>query len=33
MQVAISDWEKDLDFLFEEYYVGEFMFGWPATAV
>ena len=33
MQAAVRDWEKDLRFLYEEYYVGKFQFGWPATAV
>lgn len=28
---AISDWEADLQFLYEEYYVGHFRFGWPST--
>ncbi len=29
MDVAISDWEEDLDYLRERYYVGKFGFGWP----
>lgn len=28
---AISDWEADLQFLYDEYYVGRFGFGWPST--
>jgi hypothetical protein len=28
---AISEWEEDLDFLFHEYYVGVFHFGWVKT--
>ncbi|MEQ1902293.1 MAG: hypothetical protein ABL866_16350 [Devosia sp.] len=30
---AISDWEADLRFLYDEYYVGRLGFAWPATAV
>ncbi len=29
--LAISDWEHDLLFLHDEYYVGRFRFLWPAT--
>ena len=29
--VAINDWEDDLDFLHNRYYVGFFHFAWPAT--
>jgi hypothetical protein len=28
---AISEWEQDLMFLYEKYYVRLFHFGWPAT--
>jgi len=28
---AIDDWEGDLAFLHERYYVHLFQFGWPAT--
>jgi hypothetical protein len=28
---AIHEWEQDLGFLYEKYYVGLFGFGWPAT--
>jgi hypothetical protein len=28
---AIDEWEQDLMFLHEQYYVGMFQFGWPAT--
>jgi len=28
---AIDQWEKDLTFLYETYYVGKFRFGWPGT--
>jgi hypothetical protein len=31
MSEAIRDWERDLDFLHDEYYVGEFGFEWPPT--
>jgi len=33
MSAAISDWEADLDFLFHEYYVGYFRFGWPSVSL
>jgi hypothetical protein len=26
---AIRDWERDLRFLYEQYYIGKFAFGWP----
>jgi hypothetical protein len=29
--VAIDDWEYDLDFLYREYYIGYFNFGWPSV--
>lgn len=28
---AVSDWENDLGFLFDEFYVGYFHFAWPST--
>lgn len=28
---AIDDWEKDLKFLYEKYYVDKFHFEWPST--
>jgi len=31
MNAAIRDWERDLDFLYWEYYVGKFQFAWPAS--
>jgi hypothetical protein len=33
MDDAISDWESDLGFLYERYYVGHFSFGWPITGI
>jgi len=30
---AIRQWEQDLDFLYDRYYVGRFGFGWPSTKV
>lgn len=32
LDLAIMDWEHDLQFLHDEYYVGRFRFGWPVTA-
>jgi hypothetical protein len=29
MQAAIKDWERDLEFLYNEYYAGQFGFAWP----
>lgn len=29
---AIEDWEHDLQFLHDEYYIGRFRFAWPVTA-
>jgi hypothetical protein len=29
MTSAIADWEQDLKYLYREYYVGKFGFGWP----
>jgi hypothetical protein len=31
MDNAISEWETDLRFLYEQFYVGRFGFGWPST--
>lgn len=31
MSRAISDWESDLLFLYERFYVAKFGFGWPST--
>lgn len=28
---AIADWESDLEYLYLEFYVGRFGFGWPST--
>lgn len=33
LAAAIDDWESDLEFLRDKYYVGFFHFGWPATDV
>jgi hypothetical protein len=33
MNDAISDWESDLRFLYDRYYVGQFSFAWPLTRV
>jgi hypothetical protein len=30
---AISEWEHDLQFLYERYYLGHFHFSWPTTKV
>jgi hypothetical protein len=30
MTSAISDWEADLKYLYRQYYVGKFGFGWPS---
>lgn len=30
--VAIDEWEADLEFLYEDFYVGKFHFGWPTTS-
>jgi hypothetical protein len=32
MSDAISDWEHDLNYLYRQYYVGKFHFGWPKVA-
>lgn len=31
MGIAICDWEDDLKYLFNQYYVAKFGFGWPST--
>ena len=31
MDEAIRNWEEDLEYLYNEYYVGKFNFGWPET--
>jgi hypothetical protein len=33
MRSAIRDWERDLEFLYYEYYVEKFHFAWPSTAI
>jgi hypothetical protein len=33
MRSAIRDWERDLEFLYYEYYVGKFHFAWPSSSV
>jgi hypothetical protein len=33
LMAAIRDWEKDLEFLCQSYYVGRFHFAWPDTGV
>lgn len=30
---AIIDWEADLEFLYYDFYVGKFGFGWPSTSL
>ena len=30
---AISDWEADLQFLYDEFYLGRFGFAWPTAKV
>ena len=32
MPAAVRDWEKDLEYLYFEYYVSKFNFGWPTIA-
>lgn len=32
MSSAVSDWEADLRYLYREYYVGKFGFGWPQVS-
>lgn len=31
MNAAVRDWEADLRYLYEEFYVGKFAFAWPNT--
>ncbi|MCA0305332.1 MAG: hypothetical protein LCH95_23275 [Proteobacteria bacterium] len=31
MDTAINDWETDLEFLYQEFYVGLFRFAWPSS--
>mgnify|MGYP003666432847 CR=1 FL=1 len=31
MDQAIREWEADLNYIFEKYYVGKFRFSWPST--
>lgn len=31
LSCAIRDWEDDLEYLFDKYYVGHFRFAWPST--
>lgn len=33
MSDAVSDWESDLRFLYDRYYVGQFSFAWPLSQV
>ncbi|TGQ16371.1 MULTISPECIES: hypothetical protein [unclassified Mesorhizobium] len=33
LEEAIRQWEQDLEFLYERYYVGRFGFGWPTTSI
>jgi hypothetical protein len=33
MTSAISDWETDLNYLYRQYYVGKFGFGWPSIVI
>ena len=33
MNAAIKDWEKDLQFLYWEYYVDKFQFAWPDSKI
>lgn len=33
MAAAIKDWERDLEYLYYEYYIGRFYFDWPTTSV
>ena len=33
MEAAVSDWEDDLQYLYNVYYVGTFQFGWPRTTI
>lgn len=33
MVIAIEEWEEDLKFLYDNFYVGKFRFGWPSSNV
>lgn len=33
METAIKHWEKDLEFLYYDFYVEKFHFGWPSTTL
>jgi hypothetical protein len=33
MYAAISDWERDLEYLYLEYYIGKFRFAWPVNRI
>lgn len=33
MESAIADWEDDLHYLYGQFYVGKFGFGWPTTTL
>lgn len=33
MQQAIAEWESDLGYIHETFYVGRFQFGWPSSLV
>lgn len=33
MLIAVRDWERDLEFLYLEYYVGRFKFDWPINSI
>jgi hypothetical protein len=33
LQVACDEWEADLEYLYEKYYVGHFWFAWPAIEI
>lgn len=32
LEQAIKEWEQDLNYLFEKYYMGKFRFAWPSTS-
>lgn len=33
MESAIADWERDLSYLFDTYYIGKFGFAWPSLSI
>ncbi len=33
MEVAVGQWESDLEYLYDEYYVGKFHFAWPTAHI